>query len=56
MAKYRKRIDSDIWHWSEDCSNWPKENYAARSSKPTSGKLCDECKTKNPEEVIVENK
>jgi len=56
MVEYRKRVDSDIWHWCENCSNWPTGDREARHTKPTSGKLCDECQRKDPESTIAENK
>ncbi len=43
---YRRRKGRDTWHFCTNCSNWPKSNYDARDSKPSSGELCDECKAK----------
>ena len=47
MAEYRRRKDSDTWHWCKNCSNWPTSNYESRYSKPSYGELCDECKEKD---------
>ena len=43
---YRRRKDSDAWHWCRNCSNWPTSNYVEQQSKPTSGELDNECKAK----------
>ena len=47
MKEYRKRKNSDTWHWCKNCSKWPTSNYEARYSKPSSGELCNECKAKD---------
>jgi len=47
MAEYRKRKDKDAWHWCRNCSNWPTSNYDSRQSKPTSGELCNQCRSKD---------
>lgn len=46
MATYRRRKSSDTWHWCRNCSNWPSSDYVEKSSKPSSGELCDECLAK----------
>ena len=47
MAKeYRKKNGSDTWHWCRNCSNWPTSNYQTSSAKPTTGELCNQCKSK----------
>ncbi|WP_319780053.1 hypothetical protein [Maridesulfovibrio sp.] len=43
---YRKRNGSDTWHFCRNCTNWPTSGYTERTSKPTSGELCDQCKAK----------
>lgn len=47
MPEYRKRKDSDTWHWCRNCSNWPTSDYDSRYTKPTSGELDNECKAKD---------
>lgn len=49
MPEYRRKKDSDTWHWCRNCSNWPSSDYVSRNSKPTTGELDNECqaKTKN---------
>ena len=42
---YRKRNDSDTWHWCRNCSNWPTSDYDERTDRP-SYDLCNECKGK----------
>ncbi|MCD6569057.1 hypothetical protein J7K70_02900 [bacterium] len=46
MATYRRRKDSDTWHWCRNCSNWPASDYEEKFTKPSSGELCDQCKAK----------
>lgn len=47
MAIYRKRKDSDTWHWQQDCSNYPtKVESVQKYEKPKSGELCNQCKSK----------
>jgi len=42
---YRRRKDSDTWHWCTNCSNWPKEGeYIEKNmEKTTYGEKCDTC-------------
>ena len=46
MKEYRRKKGSDTWHWCSNCTNWPISNYVSRSTKPTSGELDNECKSK----------
>lgn len=46
MPEYRKKKDSDVWHWCTNCSKWPTDNYVSRDTKPTTGELDEECKSK----------
>ena len=43
---YRKKRDSDTWHFCSNCSNWPTSDYIERTDKPTYGELCNECQAK----------
>ena len=45
--EYRRKKNSDTWHWVRTCSNWPTSDYVSQNSKPTSGELCNECKSKS---------
>ena len=49
MAKrvYRKRNNSDCWHFMENCSNWPTKDYKELISKPKNGEFCDQCMAKS---------
>jgi len=47
MAEYRKKKGSDTWHYCKNCSKWPTVDYDSQYSKPSSGELCDECKSKD---------
>jgi hypothetical protein len=44
--RQRKGVQHDTWHWCRNCSNDPKSDYDTSYTKPTSGELCDECKSK----------
>jgi len=47
VAEYRRRNDSDTWHWCRNCSNWPTgPGIEIKYRKPTSGELCNECRAK----------
>ncbi|MGH7834192.1 MAG: hypothetical protein ACREQK_11150 [Candidatus Binatia bacterium] len=47
MAEYRKKLDQDIWHFSSNCSNYPTTNYYLQFTRPSTGELCKECKSKS---------
>jgi hypothetical protein len=42
----RKGIQYDTWHNCRNCSNWPTSSYDERTTPPTSGEQCDECRSK----------
>lgn len=46
MATYRRRKNSDTWHWCRNCSNWPTSDYeeVTTSGRPSSGELDNQCK------------
>lgn len=45
--KYRKRKGQhDEWHFCTNCSNWPTSNYIERTTRPTTGELCNQCRSK----------
>jgi hypothetical protein len=47
MAKeWRKKKDSDTWHWCTNCEDWPTSNYDVSTTKPTSGEQDNECRAK----------
>ena len=50
MEKFCRRQDSDRWHWSRSCSNYPTENdvMKCRAKEPEYGILCEECEEKEP--------
>jgi hypothetical protein len=47
MAYRKKKSGSDTWHWCKNCSGWPTSDYTEQQSKPTSGELCNQCKSKD---------
>lgn len=44
---YRKKKGSDTWHWCRNCEHWPTSDYDEQTNKPTSGELCNQCKSKD---------
>jgi hypothetical protein len=42
---YRRRKDSDTWHFCSNCPEWPTSNYDTHSgtTRPTYGELCNKC-------------
>ena len=50
MTVYRRRVDSDTWHWCRNCSNWPISSYVEQEkpgkTRPITGELDNECRTK----------
>ena len=51
MTTYRRKKDSDTWHWCTNCSNWPTFDYVETESdnRPTTGELDNECLAKEKE-------
>lgn len=49
MRRYRRLHDSDTWHYCSNCSQWPTRpgSFIERTSKPTSGELHNECRSKD---------
>jgi len=45
-ATYRRKKESDTWHFCTNCSNWPTSGYVEQYTKPTTGELCNECQGK----------
>jgi hypothetical protein len=55
MVEYRRRQGSDRWHWSKQCSYYPKEKDAiSKHIEPEYGSLCEECQEKEPLEELLE--
>jgi len=48
MTVYRRKNNSDTWHWCTNCSNWPTSDYIEKEfpGRPTSGELDNECLAK----------
>jgi hypothetical protein len=41
---YRKAISSQVWHWSPQCTTWPKQNYIQSQELAfETSELCNEC-------------
>jgi hypothetical protein len=49
MKEFRRRQNSERWHYSKNCTNYPTEKDVIISHvKPEYGFLCQECKEKEP--------
>ncbi|MGA7877042.1 MAG: hypothetical protein WCA08_15390 [Desulfoferrobacter sp.] len=49
MTDYRRRQNSQRWHWCPDCKDYPKEEDVLVShTAPEYGTLCKECEDKEP--------
>lgn len=46
MVTYCRKAGSDTWHWCKNCSNYPSTCYETSRTKPTTGELCNQCKSK----------
>lgn len=44
---YRKVKGSDTWHFCTNCAQWPTSNYDEQAGKPSSGELCNQCRSKD---------
>lgn len=43
---YRKRSGGSTWHYCQDCSAWPTNDFTEQADKPADGYLCNECRAK----------
>jgi hypothetical protein len=49
MVDFRRRQDTDRWHWCKNCSDYPTEQDVIISqTKPEYGSLCEQCQEKEP--------
>jgi len=46
MPTYVQARGSDTWHFCKNCSRYPGNPEKKQSTRPTSGELCNECKSK----------
>ncbi len=44
---YRRRTGSDTWHFCSNCSLWPTADHKEQATKPTTGELCNQCRSKD---------
>lgn len=53
MTTYRRKNDSDTWHWCTNCTNWPTSDYKEvtlpEGKRPSSGELDKQCRSKERE-------
>ena len=48
MTVYRRRSDSDEWHWQPGCPHYPTEQplvafFVEAGRRPWEGRICPEC-------------
>ena len=49
MVDYLRRQDSERWHWSKDCPDFPEEiDVLIYHIEPDYGLLCEVCEEKEP--------
>ncbi len=41
--KWRRYKDSDVWHYNENCPEWPTSDYVESNKEPRDGYICDMC-------------
>jgi hypothetical protein len=47
MVVYRRKEDSQTWHWCSNCSQYPTgQDIIKRQSRPEYGQFCEECTVK----------
>ena len=44
---YRRRNGHDTWHFCRNCTLWPTSDYKEQENKPTTGELCNQCRSKD---------
>jgi|RhiMetdeSRZDD1v2_1073273.scaffolds.fasta_scaffold108943_4 DNA-binding NtrC family response regulator len=40
---YRRKQQSEVWHFSTNCSQWPGEDYVEQRQVPSTSEMCNEC-------------
>ncbi len=50
---YRRKRESDTWHFCTNCPQWPTSDYVEVESdtRPSSGELCDKCKAREDDGI-----
>lgn len=61
--RYRRRNNSDVWHFHTRCQHWPRALESTRPGgrvferhaklKPTTGELCNECRAKTRRDAQI---
>jgi hypothetical protein len=44
---YRRLKTVELWHFTADCSEWPREEFIELNARPRVGQLCVECLDKS---------
>ncbi|MDB5694482.1 MAG: hypothetical protein JWN21_25 [Sphingomonas bacterium] len=47
MAYRKRKSGADTWHFCRNCTLWPTSDYSEQSGKPTTGELCNQCRSKD---------
>ena len=40
---YRRKQQSEVWHFSSNCSQWLGEDYVEQRQVPSTSEMCNEC-------------
>jgi CheY-like chemotaxis protein len=40
---YRRKQQSEVWHFCDTCSQWPGEDYVEQRHMPSTSEVCNEC-------------
>ena len=53
MTEYRKKkgVEYDTWHFCTNCDNWPTKDYDTKTTRPSDGELCNQCKSKEKDKT-----
>jgi len=45
MTIFRKKKDSDTWHWCTNCTEYPKSDFIEKefTNSPSPGEKCNQC-------------
>ena len=46
--RFRREVGSDLWHYREECREWPSSGKIEVAERPRCGLVCPECKGRGP--------
>jgi len=44
---YRRRAETSVWHFCQNCAAWPNVAYQEQTIEPPRETLCSECTARN---------